>query len=108
MPFASSPARIAAALAIAFGFAAPAASAQNLIERLVILTPADEITEPDVRAVLPLASGDRVGGDFYRPGRNLRDMMEDVERELIARALEHHRGHMTQTAADLGLERSHL
>jgi len=34
MPFASSPARIAAALAIAFGFAAPAASAQNLIERL--------------------------------------------------------------------------
>lgn len=34
MPFASSPARIAAALAIAFGFAAPAATAQNFLDRL--------------------------------------------------------------------------
>ena len=35
-------------------------------------------------------------------------MMEAVERDLITRALQHHEGHVTNTAADLGLERSHL
>jgi len=35
-------------------------------------------------------------------------MLEQVERELIERALEHRGGHVTKTAADLGLERSHL
>jgi DNA-binding NtrC family response regulator len=79
----------------------------NLIERLVILTPGEIITDGDVRAVLPLATGRATAG-LYRPGTPLRDMMEAAERELVLRALEHHQGHITNTAADLGLERSHL
>jgi len=81
---------------------------QNLVERLVILTPGDEIRESDARALLPIAGGGSGATAFYRPGAPLREMMEDVERELIVHALEHHAGHVTRTASDLGLERSHL
>ena len=35
-------------------------------------------------------------------------MLDAVERDLITRALEFRDGHVTKTAADLGLERSHL
>ncbi|MFW6050375.1 MAG: sigma-54-dependent transcriptional regulator [Myxococcota bacterium] len=81
---------------------------RNLVERLVILSPGEEITEADARTLLPIGEGGDATGAFYRPGVPLRDMMEEVERHLIQRALEHHEGHMTNTAADLGLERSHL
>lgn len=81
---------------------------RNLIERLVILTPGDTIGESDARALLPIAGGVGTGGGYYRPGVPLRDMLDAVERDLIMRALEHHGGHATNTAADLGLERSHL
>jgi len=81
---------------------------RNLVERLVILTPGDQITESDARALLPIAGGGGGGGGYYRPGTPLREIMEQVERDLITRALEHHQGHITNTASDLGLERSHL
>lgn len=81
---------------------------RNLIERIVILTPGDEVTEADARALLPIGGGSSGGGGFYQPGKALRSMMEDAERELILRSLEHHKNHITKTAADLGLERSHL
>jgi DNA-binding NtrC family response regulator len=80
---------------------------RNLVERLVILTSGDEVTETDARHLLPLGGG--AEGDVrYRPGVPLRTMLEEAERELIEKALTHHGGHMTNTAADLGLERSHL
>lgn len=81
---------------------------RNLVERLVILTTGDQITESDARAHLPIAGGGGGGGGYYRPGTPLRSIMDQVERDLISRALEHHAGHITNTAADLGLERSHL
>jgi DNA-binding NtrC family response regulator len=80
----------------------------NLIERLVILTPGETITESDVRGVLPADATGRAAAGLYKPGTPLRDMVEAAERELVARALEYHQGHITNTAADLGLERSHL
>lgn len=81
---------------------------RNLIERLVILTPADTISESDVRSFLPIEGGGATGGGYYRPGVPLRDMIDEAERDLILRSLEHHQQHITNTAADLGLERSHL
>jgi len=81
---------------------------RNLVERLVILTPGDQVTETDARALLPIAGGGGGGGGYYRPDTPLRSIMDEVERDLITRALEHHQGHITNTAADLGLERSHL
>jgi DNA-binding NtrC family response regulator len=80
---------------------------RNLVERLVILTPNETITDAEARALLPIGSGDSTGG-YFQPETPLRKMLEAVERELITRALEFRGGHVTKTAADLGLERSHL
>ncbi|AKF09454.1 sigma-54-dependent transcriptional regulator [Sandaracinus amylolyticus] len=80
---------------------------RNLVERLVILVPGDVIHESDVRAHVG-QGGASTGGGYYRPGAHLEDMVKEAERDLVLRALEHHQGHITRTAADLGLERSHL
>jgi DNA-binding NtrC family response regulator len=80
---------------------------RNLVERLVILTPDETITEAQARALLPIESGG--GSDsYFRPETPLREMLEAAERDLITRALGFRDGHVTKTAADLGLERSHL
>ncbi|MEM7138107.1 MAG: sigma-54 dependent transcriptional regulator [Myxococcota bacterium] len=80
---------------------------RNLIERLVILSPGDTITESDAQTLLPLGST-ASGASYFRPETPLRDMIEAAERDLIERALRFRNGHVTNTAADLGLERSHL
>jgi DNA-binding NtrC family response regulator len=80
---------------------------RNLVERLVILTPDARISEAQARALLPIEP-EGTSGTHFRPETPLREMLESVERELITRALEFREGHVTKTAADLGLERSHL
>jgi len=83
---------------------------RNLVERIVILTPSDRVTAADVGPLLPVAArgpGAR-DADFFDPEQSLREMMDAAERRLITRALAHHGGHVTHTAASLGLERSHL
>ncbi len=79
---------------------------RNLVERLVILVPHDEIVESDVRA--HVGSGANSQGGYYRPGTPLEEMVKAAERDLVLRALEQNQGHITRTAQDLGLERSHL
>ncbi len=81
---------------------------KNLVERLVILTPGDSIGMDDVRALLPLERGGRRSNDWYLPGTALKQMVASAEKDLIKKALEHHAGHITNTAADLQIERSHL
>lgn len=81
---------------------------RNLVERLVILTPEPLITETQARALLPSGAPSEHSGGYFRPETPLRDMLDAAERDLISRALEHRRGHVTKTAADLGVERSHL
>ena len=80
---------------------------RNLVERLVILTPNPLISESEARALLPMASTEAESG-YFRAETPLRELLEDVERDFIERALRHRNGHVTKTAADLGLERSHL
>ena len=80
---------------------------RNLVERLVILTPGETVTEAEARALLPIGSSEPSEG-YFRPETPLREMLEAIERDLITRALRHRDGHVTKTAADLGLERSHL
>jgi DNA-binding NtrC family response regulator len=85
---------------------------ENLIERLVILTTSERVDEDDVRAALPAGalsgggSGARDG--YYAPGVALKDILEACERDVVVRALEHHKGNATHAARDLGLERSHF
>lgn len=81
---------------------------RNLVERLVILTQDDAISESDARALLPLPGGAAGQGTFYTPGKPLREMVEDAERDLILRSLSHHENQITKTATDLDIERSHL
>jgi DNA-binding NtrC family response regulator len=80
---------------------------RNLVERLVILTPEQTITKTQTRALLPIDS-EAASGTYFQPETPLREMVEAVERDLITRALDFRDGHVTKTAVDLGLERSHL
>jgi DNA-binding NtrC family response regulator len=94
---------------VAYGYPGNVRELRNIIERLVILThaEAETLTEADIRGAVPLSAASG-GGSFYQPGKPLRGMLQDAERDFILRALDHNRGHITNTAADLGLERSHL
>jgi DNA-binding NtrC family response regulator len=80
---------------------------RNLVERLVILTPGEEIGEEEAAALLPAAvSGGSTGR--FRPETPLRELLDEAERDFIEQALRHRRGHVTNSAADLLIERSHL
>ena len=80
---------------------------RNTCERLVILTHGDVVRASDVQRLLPELRP-RSGGIGYARDKPLRDMVAEAERELIAAALADHDGHITNAAASLGLERSHL
>ena len=74
----------------------------NLVERLVLTGPSDTIGLEEVAAVLPPLE--------RAPSRAMRlgDAVEEFERKEIEAALAEAGGNMTQAAARLGLERSHL
>ena len=79
---------------------------KNVVERMVILTgDADVIGEQDVRDALP--SVKPVKG-AYQQGTPFKDLVAAAEREIIMAALEAHDNHVSNTAKDLQLERSHL
>ena len=80
---------------------------RNLIERLVILTTSDDISESEARSLLPIA-GKAASGSYFQPGKSLKSMADEAERDIVLRALAFHENHITKTAASLGLERSHL
>ena len=79
---------------------------KNSIERLVILTgEADVIGEDDVADALP--SVKKVSAS-YRRGTALKDMVAAAERSIILEALAANEHHISNTARELQLERSHL
>jgi DNA-binding NtrC family response regulator len=79
---------------------------KNAIERLVILTgDSDVIAAEDVHDSLP--SVKPVRGRYER-GSALKDLVAAAEREIILDALEANDYHISNTARELQLERSHL
>lgn len=79
---------------------------KNLVERLVILTgDADLITEADVAEALPRVKA--VKSSFTR-GTPFKDLVAGAERDIIVAALEANDHHVSNTAKELQLERSHL
>ncbi|HVV84782.1 MAG TPA: sigma-54 dependent transcriptional regulator [Kofleriaceae bacterium] len=79
---------------------------KNVVERMVILTgDTDVIGEQDVRDALP--SVKPVKG-AYQQGTPFKDLVAAAEREIIIAALDAHDHHVSNTAKDLQLERSHL
>ena len=79
---------------------------KNVVERLVILTgDEDLIDETDVHGALPAVR--RVKGVFER-GMPLKELVASAERQIVLEALEANAHHISNTAKELHLERSHL
>lgn len=84
---------------------------KNIIERLIILTPADEITAKDIPflnaridnsetlTALPVSAA---------AADSLKDAKMDFERQFIIKKLEENEGNISKTAEAIGLERSNL
>jgi DNA-binding NtrC family response regulator len=79
---------------------------KNVVERLVILTgEAERISEADVQDALPRVKAVKAG---YQRGVPLRELVAAAERNIILEALTSHNHHISNTAKELQLERSHL
>ena len=79
---------------------------KNVVERLAILTgDAEVITEADVGDALPRVKP--VKAELSR-GTPFKDLVATAEREIILAALEANDHHVSNTARELQLERSHL
>ncbi len=76
---------------------------KNLIERLMILSPAEEVRREDLPAEIRDAIGESIA-----PEAPLRDARDDFERRYILAALKKNRGNVSRTAEALDLERSNL
>jgi DNA-binding NtrC family response regulator len=79
---------------------------KNVVERLAILTgDAEVITEADVGDALPRVKS--VKSEFTR-GTPFKDLVAAAERDIIVAALDANDHHVSNTARELQLERSHL
>ena len=78
---------------------------RNMVERLVIMTPADVIGPEDLPA--PLRPKETATGAEARE-RSLKEARDAFERAYILAELRTHDWNMTRTAERLGIERSHL
>ncbi len=87
----------------AYSFPGNVRELRNIIERLVILTPDETISQDDVATCLGGGLG-QPEGSIYRPGVPFRVLVEESERSIIEAALRHHDGQMAATA--LGLRES--
>jgi DNA-binding NtrC family response regulator len=80
---------------------------RNLIERLVILSPDNQVDASDVTLALGMSKvPEQVG--LYRPSVPFRVLVEEAERAILEEAIAAHGGQMAATARSLELERSHL
>ena len=79
---------------------------KNVVERLAILTgDAEVITEADVGDALPRVKAVKAG---FSRGTPFKDLVAAAERDIIVAALDANEHHVSNTARELQLERSHL
>jgi two-component system, NtrC family, nitrogen regulation response regulator NtrX len=78
---------------------------RNLVERLILLATADEVTADNVRSALPADMESDAKNTHSGP---LADRVESFERDTILAELKRHNYHVTNAAKALGLERSHF
>jgi two-component system nitrogen regulation response regulator NtrX len=82
---------------------------RNVIERLMIMVPGDEITPEDLVFMEQNAAGERPVADLTAAERmTLHEARDRFEREFILRTLAEQQGNMSRTADVLGVERSNL
>ena len=83
---------------------------RNVVERLLLFAEGDTITAATVASALPAALGREGGaiGGLAPAAGTLSSRVEQFERQTILDAIKRHNHHITNTAKELGLERSHL
>ena len=79
---------------------------RNLVERLVILVPADVIQVHHLAECFPLATPDVIESALDQP--SFREARTEFERQYLRKKLAEHNWNISQTAEAIGLERSHL
>lgn len=81
---------------------------KNIIERLIILTPSNQITARDI-PLLNVKDEEEISFVHQAlTGDSLRDAKMDFERQFILKKLEENEGNISKTAEAIGLERSNL
>jgi two-component system nitrogen regulation response regulator NtrX len=80
---------------------------RNVIERVVIMAPEDEITDRDLAFLSSDVLGDK-GDSADAPAVPLYTARDQFERDYILRELAHQQGNISRTADVLGVERSNL
>lgn len=81
---------------------------KNIIERLIILTPSNEITARDIPPLSVKEEAEAAFGAQSAAGDSLKDAKMDFERQFILKKLEENEGNISKTAEAIGLERSNL
>jgi len=82
---------------------------KNIIERLIILTPSNEITAKDIPLLNAKIENGAFSGDSVVVAADLlKDAKMDFERQFIIKKLEENEGNISRTAEAIGLERSNL
>ena len=84
---------------------------RNIVERLVLLSSEDTVSDEDVRLVLPagdLPAVTSAGGNVPAGQGTLEERTQLFEREVLLAEIRRNNFHMTNIAKALGLERSHL
>jgi len=83
---------------------------KNIIERLIILTPGDEITDRDIPSLNARIDNSEVLSvpPVLTAVDSLKDAKMDFERQFIIKKLEENEGNISKTAEAIGLERSNL
>ena len=79
---------------------------KNLMERLMILSPSDEVRREDLPS--EFRDGEAEAAATADGNAPLRDARDDFERRYILAALKKYRGNVSRTAEALDLERSNL
>ena len=84
---------------------------RNIVERLVLLSTEETVSDDDVRQALPTAEltvSSASAIDAATGQGTLEQRTEAFEREVLLAEIRRHNFHMTNVARALGLERSHL
>ena len=81
---------------------------KNIIERLIILTPSNEIKADDIPELNVKTEQSAVTPESSTVSDSFRDAKLDFERQFIIKKLEEYDGNISKTAEAIGLERSNL
>ena len=83
---------------------------QNIVERLAILHGGSVVGSEEVREMLSMGEGKRKScrGTLYEHGTTLKELLRDLERQIITEAILAHGNSKGAAAQALGTERSHF